>query len=117
MPFLIPLPNLETNTTNLGAHWVHQWAGTPVDSNLGWDLNGNDSSGDAAGAATASKIDSLRNTYSALGGYKLNKDQRVSLQVAYAMVNASTMDASTGNVTINDNYGELYTDLLYSLNF
>jgi|GEM_PF-2859314 hypothetical protein len=116
-PFLIPLPNLATNTTNLGAHWVHQWAGTPYDSNLGWDLSSNDSSGDATGAIKATKIDSLRNTYSGLAGYKLGPNQRISLQLAYAMVNASTMDSATNNVTVNDNYGELYTDLQYNMNF
>jgi len=108
------LPTQAVNNLNIGAHWAHQWKGTAMDSNLGWDYSSTSSNTDAAPSLTAAKIDSLRNTASCTGGYKLAKAQKLSLQVAYAMIDAST-DNGSGAVT--DNYGELYTDLRYDLNF
>jgi hypothetical protein len=105
------------SNTNAGIHWMHQWDGSPVDTNFGWDLADSDSNSDGVTGmdpVPATSNTSLRNTYSGTGGYRLSKAQRLSLQLAYATVSGSV---NTGTGPVSDGLTELYSDLRYDLNF
>lgn len=101
---------------SLGAHWMRQWLGGPLSSNVGWDMNSTDNSVAASSTSLATKNDSLRHTFSANGAYKFNKAQRLSLTVAWAL-QQTEVDLGDGNGEADDSLGELNTDLRYDISF
>jgi hypothetical protein len=103
-------------SASVGAHWMQQWLGGPFSSNLGWDFNSTDNAIAASASSLASKNNSLRNTFSANGAYKLTKAQRLSLTLAWAM-QQTAVDLGDGSGEADASLGELYSDLRYDISF
>lgn len=116
------LPTVNSSSLSAGLRWSQQWMMSPVSSYLGWDLVQTDAD-TGAGATGAvgllgSQIgDSMRDTFSLGGAYKISKMQKVGLQLSYAFVNATVDSGYAGTGVVYDSLDEAYFDLRYDLTF
>lgn len=116
------LPTQLSSNLSLGVHWNQNWDRTPFNSNLGYDRVQTLSNTDAPPAGNnintpfAQVNNSTRDTISVSGGYKLAKNQKLTLQLAYSMVQV-TQDQGQGSGQASDSLDQLFTNLHYDLNF
>jgi len=116
------LPTGNSNSVTAGLRWNQQWMASPFSTYLGWDLVQTDMAIDAgqtngSGTLGSQVYDNARDTLSLGGTYKLNKIQKINLQLAYAMVEATLGTGQAGTSSVQDSLTELYCDLRYDLTF
>jgi len=110
------LPNINSSTLSAGLRWDQRWGHSPFSSFAGWNLQQTDANTDAGTVLSNQITDSMRDTFSLGGGYRIDKLQKVGLNFDYSLVNLSD-NAGAGAGTISDSLAEFYTDLRYDLTF
>lgn len=110
------LPNQNSNDLSVGARWDQRWDTSPFSSFVGWNLQQTDAGTDAGVILSNQINDSVRDTFSLGGAYKMGKQQKLGLTFDYSLVSLSD-NAGQGLGTISDSLAELYTDLRYDLSF
>ena len=104
-----------SNNFNAAVRWNQQWQRSILDTYLGWDLSNSSAGSDAYLSVLATSSKTSRNTFRLGSGWAFAERQKLSADLALAMVNTNAVDFA--GVSSSDSLTQLYSGLKYELTF